>query len=101
MNIISECIIFGTATKVNAVRGGVVIYPNPARGYFNIEVNEEMIFPDTVRIYDLSGKIVYENFYGFGLINVRLPSNIKSGIYIVNLSSASVTLHAQQIVIKR
>jgi hypothetical protein len=101
MNIISEFNIFGTATKINTVRNGVVIYPNPARGYFNIEVNEGMIFPDAVRIYDLSGKFIYENFYGFGLINVRLPSNIKSGIYIVNLCSGSVTLHAQQIIIKR
>ncbi len=101
MNIISEFNVFGTETKVLPGEKGITIYPNPASDILNISVNEEELIPDSVRIYDLSGKIVYENFYGSGLISVQIPSNIRSGVYIVNLSLGSLTLYAQQIVIRR
>ena len=60
-----------------------------------------MIIPETVRIYDLSGRLVLENFCVSGLISVQLPASIKSGVYIVHLCTGSFTMHAQQIVIKR
>ena len=101
MNIISEFTVFGITAKGNTGQRDVVIYPNPARDFFYISINEQMISADTVRIYDLSGKIVFENFYESSLINVQIPPNVKSGIYIVELISGSLTLYAQQIVVIR
>jgi hypothetical protein len=100
-NIISEFNVFGIPSKDTTEQKNIVIYPNPAKDFFFISFNEEIIFPNTVRIFDMSGKMVFENFYESGLINVQIPPNIASGIYLVNISSGSLTLYAQQIVVKR
>jgi uncharacterized repeat protein (TIGR02059 family) len=101
MNTISEFTLFGVPSNVNTGEKDFVLYPNPAGDFFNIATHEQIIAPDFVRIFDLSGKIVYENFYESGPLNVQIPSYIKSGVYLVTLSSGSVTLFVQQIVINR
>ena len=101
MNTISEFSLFGIPTNVNTGQEDFVIYPNPAGDFFNIVTSEQVIAPDYVRIFDLAGKIVYENSFGSGPLNVQIPPYIKSGVYLVHVSSGSLPLFVQQIVIKR
>jgi uncharacterized repeat protein (TIGR02059 family) len=100
-NIISEFTVFSLIPNASGGERDVVIYPNPADDNFYISISEQIFTADTVRIYELSGKIVFEKSYEAGLIHVQLPSYIKSGIYIVELSSGPLTMFAQQLIIQR
>ena len=101
MNTISEFTLFGIPSKVDTGPKDFAIYPNPAGDFFNISTGEQTISPDFVRIFDLTGKIVYEKFYESGPLNVQIPPYIKSGLYLVHISAGSLPLFVQQIVIKR
>ena len=62
----------------------VSIYPNPASGNVSIKLDES-ILNASIDIYDISGRIVYSR----GNINNNLlqVSNLKSGLYFVNVNS--------------
>jgi uncharacterized repeat protein (TIGR02059 family) len=105
LNNISEFKIFGAPGSNSGSpfpgKNKIIIYPNPAPDYFNILFEEKFINPDLVRIIDLSGKVVFEDLIEGNIITVQIPPAIKSGIYIVELKSGSLTIFAQQLVVKR
>ena len=65
-NNISEFSIFGSSTKnpgsANPEKIKFIIYPNPAKDFFYISIDEPSLQPIKVRIIDFSGKIVYRGF---------------------------------------
>jgi uncharacterized repeat protein (TIGR02059 family) len=104
LNNISEFRISGTPVTDpggGTPQGSVVIYPNPALDYFNISLDEPALYPDTVRLIDLTGKVILVDTFDPGLITVQLPANIKSGIYIVELLSGITTMFAQKLIVKK
>jgi Secretion system C-terminal sorting domain/Putative flagellar system-associated repeat/F5/8 type C domain/Right handed beta helix region len=102
-NIISEFKIIGTAhpnpgsTSTN--KNEITIYPNPANDFINISIEEPEIDPGMIRIIDLSGKIVSEVVLKPDVKNIKIPINLKSGLYVVKLLVGSLTLFSQRLIV--
>lgn len=68
----------------------VNIFPNPNNGNFNISLanwdeNEEVF----IRLYDLVGKLVWENHFSGEYKNISVSNqNFKTGIYILEFSNS-------------
>ena len=62
----------------------VVLYPNPARDYFNLAV-KDTVLPRYVEVYDFSGKLVLRRDIGEGQTLVRIDVSLRKGSYIVIL----------------
>ena len=100
--VLNRIIKFGLLSdNVSSEEKNVLIYPNPANEFFNISIEDPTIVPDKIRLIDLSGKIVFEGSVTPGIITVYLPPNLRSGIYIVELTAGSIVLDAQKIIINR
>lgn len=67
----------------NIFAENISIYPNPSSGIINIK-NAENISFDKITIYDLYGKVVYEDNKNILEINVE---KLSSGFYLLELSS--------------
>ncbi len=105
-NNISEFSIFGSSSKnpgsANPEKIKLVIYPNPAKDFFYVSIDEPVLQPITVRIIDFSGKIEFEySMVGPGPKNIQIPDNLYSGIYVVEAITSSMKLDAQKLIIKR
>jgi hypothetical protein len=102
-NYISEFKIFGLLQQNpgsgDTEKRNVIIYPNPAQDFFNISIEEPTLEPDMIRIIDFSGRIVFGDSLEPGIRNVQIPTNLKTGVYIVELRSGSLTLDAQKLMI--
>jgi len=85
----------------NTGKRNFIIYPNPAKNFFNISVEEPGMEPDKVRIIDFSGKIVFEDSFKQGIKNIQIPYNLNSGVYFVEVRSGTITLYAQKLIILR
>ena len=62
----------------------ITLYPNPASEYFNIDINiyrNELIVCD---IYDITGKIIYNQEITSKSTRINIP-DLSQGIYFVNL----------------
>ena len=62
----------------------VVLYPNPARDYFNLAV-KDTVLPRYVEVYDFAGRLVLRKDIGEGQTLVRIDVNLRRGAYIVIL----------------
>ena len=62
----------------------VVLYPNPARDYFNLAV-KDTVLPRYVEVYDFSGKLMLREDIGEGQTLVRIDVSLRKGAYIVIL----------------
>ncbi len=62
------------------------IYPNPAHKSFVIELNDEAEFDSQIKIFDMSGKIVYRNELKNKKTFIRF-NNLPSSIYIIEIVS--------------
>jgi hypothetical protein len=104
-NYISEIKIAGVIAQNSSVSDSenrkVIIYPNPAKNYFNISVEGSTIEPDTFRIIDLSGRIALDGFFNQGTKNVQIQDNLESGVYLVEVKSGVTTIDSQRLIISR
>jgi len=57
------------------------------------------ITPEIIRISDLTGKLFNETFLTTGVTSVKIPVNLRSGIYNVILSTAGVQMAAQRMIV--
>lgn len=48
--------------SINALTSGIVVYPNPANALLNIKCNTNSTI-ENVRLYDITGKVFYEQAY--------------------------------------
>jgi uncharacterized repeat protein (TIGR02059 family) len=85
-------------SKIAIKKGDISVYPNPAREYVNISILEASLEPQTLRIFDLSGKLCLESQLNAGTNN-KILTDIKSGIYIVHVLSGSVIKFVQKLII--
>jgi hypothetical protein len=75
-------------TLVNEIEGEVSIYPNPTSNVLNIE-SLELI--STIKLYDISGKLV-NSYNSINMKKLRLNvDNYESGIYILEVQGVDLT----------
>lgn len=83
----------------------ITINPNPAHHILNISwdfiaaIKEPKIFPNSIRIFDMSGKLVLQKRLIPGSVNLQIPINLKSGLYTVILVSGSLKLSSQKLIV--
>jgi hypothetical protein len=105
LNSVSEIKIFGTpqqGSKIIDPKGNnITIYPNPTQNFFNISINEPEYNLNSIRIIDISGKIVFEYPFDHKIDNVRLPDSLNSGVYLVEFRSGKTILDTQKLIIEK
>ncbi|RZK12288.1 MAG: T9SS type A sorting domain-containing protein [Flavobacterium sp.] len=84
----------GTLNRDDFAKNSIKIYPNPAKNFFTIKLEEEA----KVSIYDISGRIVLEKtIQPKEQINT---ANLTAGVYIVQVTVAQGKKATQQLIIK-
>ncbi len=66
------------------------VYPNPSSGLFNIEVTNKTSSQVAVRVFDLSGKMVYNEIISEGNSAIKKSldlSGLPKGVYTLHLNS--------------
>jgi len=72
----------------------VLIYPNPAKDYINISLKSEI---GLLKILDISGKLIIKKQINSSETSINI-SNLKSGIYFIEMSSGKNDLIIKLIV---
>jgi len=101
--------LFSTADIVYSIndpsgftKGDVVIYPNPATNYVNIDVKATQRTMYTIQLMDMSGRTVLENnnsaVYGVNHTGLDV-SGMRQGIYFLRISSATGS-NVQKLIIR-
>jgi uncharacterized protein YjdB len=100
-NYISELKIFGYRhrSSLSYEKLAVKIYPNPAKEFITLRIDEPTLIPDFVQITNLSGSVVVRNKVDPYVKEFTIAINLKKGIYIVQLGSGSLTLFTQKLVV--
>ena len=70
----------------------IVVYPNPNKGFLQINLKDQNNNDYQLNITDLLGKNLYsQTFNSIELLNgIELPANIMGGIYILSLESKDI-----------
>ena len=75
------CLLVGLNDET--VEDGLIIFPNPSNGQFEISLGEVSVNTD-LELFDVSGKMVYSESINAGNSNnIRLDLDLKHGIYIL------------------
>jgi uncharacterized repeat protein (TIGR02059 family) len=100
-NYISEFRIFGYKHKnpTSYEEQPVKIYPNPAKNYFNVRIDETSVVNDFLRIVSLTGKILFQEKIDPGVSEFRVPINLLKGIYLIQMGAGNLTLFSQKLVV--
>jgi hypothetical protein len=73
--------------------GDLVVYPNPAGSFFNIQLDESGDEKVNLVLTDLLGnKLAEKNFLAAGMFRFNVPVNIKPGIYFLFYQSVKGTI---------
>lgn len=75
------------------------IYPNPAKDFFNIYMNDPDLTYRKLFIYDLKGRLVFTYLVVYGLNEISLPKNIASGIYSIVLESPGLKRYTRNLIV--
>jgi hypothetical protein len=81
-----------TSTKVN-------VYPNPATDFLNIEFNAGNKALNSIVMFDLSGKTVYENSNVTDNLTTISTTNIEPGTYLIRMLFDS-EVRTQKVIVK-
>ncbi len=93
----------GLKEEVNGTSGLVEVYPNPSDGIFDISIDAHraMIGIQDVKVYDMKGRIVFDNRYEIDQLNVKIDiSDQKSGIYQYYIIDANQKTYIGKLIIK-
>ena len=83
--------------KDNAISNSLAVFPNPNNGEFTISFNSNASNNEDVKvdIYDLQGRLVYNNSFSNESIDFKKTINLSgvaSGVYIANISKGTNTV---------
>jgi hypothetical protein len=96
--------VFGTLgitiVPITEALNEMLIYPNPAHTYFFISAQEPGWLPASIKIANLSGKIILEDKIYTHIKELRIPIGFVNGIYIVQLSSERLIYETQKLIIQ-
>lgn len=89
----------GTFVKPDiTAEGGIIVYPNPTRGFVNIEV-ANMNTLQEITVYSITGQVVYqEKINGFVSKKSLDLKNLNKGIYFVEASTGKNKLSKKLII---
>lgn len=83
-----------------ALSAGIAIYPNPAKGYLNIDFAEPLVANASLSITDLNGKSVYQKTISKQATEARMDNlNLAAGVYIISING-SETMFTQKLIIE-
>ena len=95
----SNVLTFSDKTVINNITGAdkIRIYPNPATEFISISSLEPVSEASLMRVFDSAGKLCFESkVYD----NERIPINLRSGMYIVQIEIGSIVKYAQKLVVR-
>jgi uncharacterized repeat protein (TIGR02059 family) len=100
-SVTNNCLKVITAVPdpVKTEKRNIIIYPNPVHDHFNIALDDSFSEPRTLKIVDLSSRIVYTEIIEPGTLNKNIPLNIKAGNYIVYLESKNSVIFYQKLIV--
>ncbi len=75
------------------------IYPNPAKRYVTIRIEDENLVPEYIQIVDMAGTIVLREELDPDVREFTVPLDIKKGKYILQLGSGVLTLFSQRLIV--
>lgn len=78
----SNCVEEPNNVNIFSGTNNVLIYPNPVNSYFRIE--SELAFKQ-LRVFDQSGRKVFEKHYKDNMLNDEIQFNEIQGIYLIQL----------------
>ncbi|MBQ8045973.1 MAG: T9SS type A sorting domain-containing protein, partial [Bacteroidales bacterium] len=82
--------------------GAVRIYPNPAASYTNVELQVAKTTDATVRVFDMSGKVVYtkslENLTAGVHTEAINCQGLQKGVYLINVVTDSQMMTSKLVV---
>jgi hypothetical protein len=87
-----------STTNYDLKTSSLKVYPNPAKESFTIAFQN--ITNAKVKIYDLLGKVVYQNATSTGVIRIQHGHNLPSGIYLVKAIADDNKVYHTKLVIK-
>lgn len=92
----------GVLDNNNSVIKELQVYPNPSKGNFNLVVFSDKAEQASVILYDITGKVVYQNklLLTTGQNKMNLTVDVKPGIMFVKVYSVHQNLGTKKIVIK-
>ena len=96
--------VLGTGGPLLSVNNEVLtsssmkIYPNPAKESFTISFRN--LHNAKVEIYDILGKIIYQNSTNNGIVEVKNTGKFPSGIYLVKALADNNKVYHTKLVIK-
>ena len=74
--------------ELNISANDIIVYPNPSSGVFNLEINSLNSSDVEILIYDLLGRVVFENNYenSFNFNEIIDLSSENSGVFLINVT---------------
>ncbi|HEX2919577.1 MAG TPA: T9SS type A sorting domain-containing protein [Bacteroidales bacterium] len=78
----------------------IVIFPNPAKTYFNISKTGSDVLPQTIKIFDTSGRLIFHKKMDSELL-YKVPVNLTPGTYFLNIIFGSEKDFRQRLIIIR
>jgi hypothetical protein len=85
----------------------ITIFPNPAHHVLNLlceysskyTAQDATVSPNSIKILDLSGKVVLERRLEAGRESHQIPINLKSGVFVVLLVSKGINLSSHKLIV--
>lgn len=77
----------------------VKLYPNPAHELINIRIDEPSLSFDFIKIFNLNGKIVYQDILDKSMREFVVPLSIQQGMYMIQMGSDNLTLYSAKIIV--
>ena len=100
-NYISELKIFGYFHRNSPEyeKLPVKIFPNPAKDYLNIRIDDPALNTDFIKISDLSGKVLFSTEVDPDIREFKIPLNLKRGIYLLQMGVGKLIQFTQKLVV--
>ncbi len=84
----------------------LLIYPNPLHRILNAAITytvpltgDQANSLEIFRIFDISGRMLIEKLFNKGTANIRMPVNLRPGIYVVQLLISGLEMASQKIIV--
>jgi uncharacterized repeat protein (TIGR02059 family) len=93
-----------TPTKDAPITVTLTIYPNHVHNILNVLLAYSgtptaTMAPQVIRISNLAGTLFIEKFLTTGVTNVKIPLNLRSGIYIVKMLANGLEMASKKIIV--
>lgn len=89
----------------NVAEGEINIYPNPATDKLAVQLNSNYTGKDVqIALYDMAGKkiaVLYNDIISANKIQVALPANISTGIYMLQINADDNTTITKRITVNK